>query len=134
MIIRYIFANGDISEIEVEGEVAELMDTLRKEEQANEKYEQRHTCSLEAAVYEGMDFADKETTASILKRKKQSDILEEALSTLTPIQRKRFELFADGKTTREIAKIEGVCQTMICKSIKQSQVKLQFFLKKRNFF
>ncbi len=133
MKVKYVFVNGDISEVEVEGAVAEFMETYRKKKQARDKYEQRHILSLEAMKYEGRELGCTLTPCEEYLKQEQAEILERALICLSPLQRRRFELFSGGYSYSEIARKEGVSHTMIRKSIAQSQLKLQECLKKQNF-
>ncbi|MGN0487669.1 MAG: sigma-70 family RNA polymerase sigma factor [Ruminococcus sp.] len=65
-------------------------------------------------------------------REKQIITLREGIDSLTEIQKRRIiAVFFNGKTTREIAKDEGVYHSAVVRSISQSLKKLNFFLKNR---
>jgi len=66
----------------------------------------------------------------ILIKNIELEMLEEAKSTLTDIQRRRIKLHIENKRTlKEISEIEGVGKNKIDKSISQGMKKLKKFLK-----
>ena len=122
MKIIYKFADGSVSEIEVEEEVGQAIIVSRREEENYER-KMRYHCpvSIDKLEYEGMQFADPDTPMSILERKieeeQQKALNDYVMSHLTETQRRRIVMVADGMTTREIAEIEGVAQQVVSKSI-----------------
>ena len=122
MKIIYKFADGSVSEIEVEEEVGQAIIVSRREEENYER-KMRYHCpiSIDKLEYEGMQFADPDTPMSILERKieeeQQKALNDYVMSHLTETQRRRILMVADGMTTREIAEIEGVAQQVVSKSI-----------------
>ncbi len=134
MRVTYRFANGEISIVEVEGEVAEFIQLSNKAIHAGNEKQRSHTISLDARTYEGDDYTDDVTPYTDYVERCRRETLEEALSLLSSVQRRRFELFTDGMSFRDIAKLEGVSHTMIRKSIQQSRDKMQKFLKNKKLF
>lgn len=122
MKIIYKFADGSVSEIEVEEEVGQAIIVSRREEENYER-KMRYHCpvSIDKLEYEGMQFADPDTPMSILERKieeeQQKALNDYVMSHLTETQRRRILMVAEGMTTREIAEIEGVAQQVVSKSI-----------------
>lgn len=122
MKIIYKFADGSISEVEVEEEVGQAIIVSRREEENYER-KMRYHCpvSIDKLEYEGLEFADQDTPMTILERKieheQQKTLNDYVMSKLTEIQRRRILMVAEGKTTREIAEIEGVAQQVVSKSI-----------------
>lgn len=122
MKIIYKFADGSVSEIEVEEEVGQAIIVSRREEENYER-KMRYHCpvSIDKLEYEGMQFADPDTPMSILERKieeeQQKALNDYVMSHLTETQRRRILMVADGMTTREIAEIEGVAQQVVSRSI-----------------
>lgn len=122
MKIIYKFADGSISEIEVEEEVGQAIIVSRREEENYER-KMRYHCpvSIDKLEYEGMQFADPDTPMSILERKieeeQQKALNDYVMSHLTETQRRRILMVADGMTTREIAEVEGIAQQVVSKSI-----------------
>ena len=76
MKINYTFANGETSDVEVNEEIGNLVLDSRREESNQDRKERYHCYSLDAAVYEGRDYADGET------RKFDFEGLEETLDRL----------------------------------------------------
>ena len=131
MKIKYMFANGDVSEVEVSDEVGNvIVDSRRKEDNLDRK-ERYHCYSYDAIDYEGEEFADPDTPDSLLERDELSSRVQSAMSHLTEIQVRRLTLFAEGLSIREIARKEGVDHKAVAKSIESA--KKVFAKKYRNF-
>ena len=62
MKIKYRFANGEVSEVEVDDELGAVITASRRKEENYER-KMRYHCpySIDKLVYEGEDYADKET-------------------------------------------------------------------------
>ena len=135
MKIIYKFADGSVSEIEVEEEVGQAIIVSRREEENYER-KMRYHCpvSIDKLEYEGMQFADPDTPMSILERKieeeQQKALNDYVMSQLTETQRRRILMVADGMTTREIAEIEGASYS----SIRESVVSAVKILKNKKYF
>ena len=131
MKIKYTFANGDVSEVEVSDEVGNvIVDSRRKEDNLGRK-ERYHCYSYDAIDYEGEEFADPDTPDSLLERDELSSRVQSAMSHLTEIQVRRLTLFAEGLSIREIARKEGVDHKAVAKSIESA--KKVFAKNYRNF-
>ena len=131
MKIKYTFANGDVSEVEVSDEVGTvIVDSRRKEENLDRK-ERYHCYSYDAIDYEGEEYADPDTPDSLLERDELSSRVQSAMSHLTDIQVRRLTLFAEGLSIREIARKEGVDHKAVAKSIESA--KKVFAKNYRNF-
>ena len=61
MKINYTFANGETSDVEVREEIGNLILDSRREESNQDRKERYHCYSLDAAEYEGEDYADGST-------------------------------------------------------------------------
>ena len=59
--INYTFANGETSDVEVNEEIGNLILDSRREESNQDRKERYHCYSLDAAEYEGEDYADGST-------------------------------------------------------------------------
>ena len=71
MKIKYKFANGEISYVEVSDEVgAEILKSRRIEENRDRK-ERYHCYSLDGIDFEGDEFAEKDTPESLLLNKEE---------------------------------------------------------------
>ena len=56
MKIKYVFANGDVSEVEVSEEIGAIVIDSRKAEHAQQEKERYHCYSLDAIDYEGDEY------------------------------------------------------------------------------
>lgn len=128
MKIIYKFADGTISEVEIEEEVGQAIIVSRREEENYER-KMRYHCpvSIDKLEYEGMQFADPNTPMSILekeiKEEQQKALNDYVMNHLTETQRRRIRMKADGLTLEEIAEIEGVSFQSVDESIKAAQKK-----------
>lgn len=121
MRITYVFANGEVSEVEVSEEVGNvIVDSRRKEDNLDRK-ERYHCYSYDAIDYEGEEYAEPDTPASLLERDELSERVHSAMSHLTEIQVRRLTLFAEGHSIREIARMEGVDHKAVAKSIEAAK-------------
>ena len=128
MKITWDFADGTVSEVEVDGELGEFITASRREEENLSHKELHHNYSLDACTYEGAGFADDETPDTVTARNEENEQLYVAMQQLTEIQRRRLILLSEGKSMREIARMEGVAHNKIIKSIEQARKKLQKLL------
>lgn len=133
MKIKYTFANGEVTEVEVSEEIgAVIIDSRRKEENLARK-ERYHCYSLDATKYGDTDiFAPStgETPLTELVRDEDKSYIYEAFSKLSDIQQRRLLMFASGMTLREIAAEEKVHFTVVQESLNAGRKKfLKFFRK-----
>lgn len=127
MKIKYEFAT-ETTEIEVSEEWGSiLLDLDRQEYNINHKETRRH-CSLEAFNLDGNLFQSDDNLEKEIIEKDLNLRLNNAIQELTDAQKKRFLMYMDGKTYREIAKAEGVDHKQIIKSIEQARKKLKNFI------
>ena len=131
MKIKYQFANGDVSEVEVSEDVGSIIVDSRRKEDNLDRKERYHCYSYDAIDYEGEEYADPDTPDSLLERDELSKRVQSAMSHLSEIQVRRLTLFADGLSIREIARMEGVDHKAVCKSIESA--KKVFAKNYRNF-
>ena len=59
MKITYFFNDGTKSVVEVDDATGEMIMEDRRREERERKFAQRHTYSIDALVYEGLDYADR---------------------------------------------------------------------------
>jgi len=131
MKIKYQFANGDVSEVEVSEDVGSIIVDSRRKEDNLDRKERYHCYSYDAIDYEGEEYADPETPDSLLERDELSKRVQSAMSHLSEIQVRRLTLFAEGLSIREIARMEGVDHKAVSKSIESA--KKVFAKNYRNF-
>ena len=128
MKIKYMFANGDVSEVEVSEEVGTVIVDSRRKEENQARKERYHCYSYDAIEYEGEEFADPDTPESLLERDELSKRVQSAMTHLTETQARRIKLLAEGHSMREIARMEGVDHKVVAESIEGARKKfLKFF-------
>ncbi len=126
MLIKYEFADGTISEVEVSDEIGNEILNSRREEENLARKERSHCYSVEAAVYEGADYAGETLEESLYGADGNlAKRVERAFSHLTPIQRNRLELLAGGFSEREIAELEGKNFSTVHESIAGARKKFK---------
>lgn len=121
MKINYTFANGETSDVEVSEEIGNLILDSRREESNLDRKERYHCYALDAAEFEGMDYADGSTPESDLFLQLENQHIAKLLSELPEVQRRRLLLYAEGKSLREIARREGVDHKAVKKSIEAAR-------------
>lgn len=121
MKIKYEFADGTVSEVEVEEYIgAVIIESRRKEDNLSRK-ERYHCYSLDSAQFEGMDFADGGTPETAMEQKLECERTARALDSLSEVQRRRLLMLADGFSIREIARQENVQHHAVVKSIESAK-------------
>lgn len=127
MKIKYKFATGDVTEVEVSEEIgAVIIDSRRKEHADNERHRYHTAFSIDAAEYEDKDyFPADDNPEEVFMRKEAAKQRKAMLSQLTPVQRRRFEKFEDGMSIAEIARSEKAAFNSVKESIESAQKKLK---------
>lgn len=121
MKINYTFANGETSDVEVSEEIGTMILDSRREESNLDRKERYHCYSLDGAEFEGMEMAGKETPETALLLQLENQHIAKLLSELPEVQRRRLLLYAEGKSLREIARMEGVDHKAVKKSIEAAK-------------
>ena len=116
MKISYIFANGENSEAEVNEEIGTFILDSRREEDNLGRKERYHCYSMDVVKYEGVEYADDVTPERVLMLEESNGELQEALESLTEVQRERVGRLADGLSINEIARREGVAPNAVMKT------------------
>ena len=128
MKINYTFANGETSDVEVNEEIGNLILDSRREESNQDRKERYHCYSLDAAEYEGEDYADGSTPEAELFLQLENQRIKEAFEQLSDVQRRRLLMLAKGVSLREIARREGKDIKSIRESIEWARKKfLKYF-------
>jgi len=127
MKIRYEFANGEVTEVEVSEEVGAVIVESRREEENLARKNRYHCYSLDDVDYEGLEYADPKTVESYSEELEQRRRIDEALAALTPAQRRRILMLADGMSVREIARYEGSDHKSVLESINRAKKKIKTF-------
>ena len=136
MKIKYVFADGTVSEVEVDEEYGRLhLEAERKIENDNRRWRYHVKASLDNCDYEGEWFQDTnpnphEQMLIDSEYEESEKEVQEFKKTLTHIQLTRLEMLEEGMTQREIADREGVNLSAVQKSIDQIRKKHKTFFDK----
>lgn len=130
MKIKYTFANGDVTEVEVSEEIgAVVLDLDRQEYNANHRETRRH-CSLEVFDLDGNLIPSKENVEWDFIKKEESTKLHDAISQLNSRQQKLIKaIYLEGRKVTELALEEGVHWTAITHAVERALKKLEKILK-----
>ncbi len=128
MKIKYKFVDGTVVEVEVDESIGTVITESRRLEDNLSRKERYHCCSLDAAVYEGLDFAAEETPETQMEQELNIEHISHALDRLSEVQRRRLLMLAQGLSVREIARREGKEIKTIRESIEGARKKFfKFF-------
>ncbi len=128
MKINYTFANGETSDVEVSEEIGTVILDSRREESNLDRKERYHCYSLDAAEFEGEEYADGSTPETALLLQLENQHISETLDQLSEVQKRRLLLLAQGLSVREIARREGKDIKTVRESIDGARKKfLKFF-------
>ena len=129
--VTYKFVTGETSVVEVSEEIAAFLAECDRAEGRKERKERRHCLSLDAAEYEGTDYSDGTTPETMLFHSiangDTSALLQNAISSLTEVQKRRLIMLVSGMKYEEIAHIEGVCLSSLAESIEAAKRKIKKF-------
>jgi len=117
MKIKYEFADGTVSEVEVEDSIGAFIVEDRRLEDNLSRKERYHCYSLDAAQFEGSEYGTEETPEVQMEQKQDAERIARAMDGLSDVQRRRLLMLADGKSMREIAREEKVQHRAVVKSI-----------------
>ena len=127
MKIRYQFVNGDVSEIEVDDALGEVLLDLDRQENNNNRKETRRHYSLESRIYEGEDYAAEDENICSFGN---SETIRSAMQKLTFRQRMCvYAYFFEGKKYTEIAGELGIHESTVRESVRSALKKLEKFLR-----
>lgn len=129
--IKYVFADGTTSEIEVSDEIYALHLQLLQEEKRNHWRETRRHTSLNYLMELGVDFADiaADPFAAAVLREDDEERIHNAIKHLSDKQRALLEkVFNQNMSLREIARQTGVSHQALSKQIAVIYKKLKKYL------
>ncbi len=128
--IKYVFADGTESEIEVTDELYALHLELVQQEKRNHWKETRRHISLNYLTENGIDFEDKAADSlSAYLRREDDERIHNAITKLLPEQQELIKkIFYEGKTITEIAKAENVGKSAIANRLTRIYIKIKKFL------
>ena len=103
------------------------LEQSRKEIQGEDR-RQRYNAPfhIEALIYEGDDYASGEDVAEDAANADEENRIDELLrNNLTPAQYRRFKMYMDGMSIREISRIEDANYSSVHESIESAKKKLR---------
>lgn len=126
MKIRYEFTNGEISEIEVDESLGELLVGLDRQAYNNDHRETRRHVSLDGMEYEGAMFAAPDDPAAEIEAQDALTQLRRAMEALSPTQRELVRrVYFENEKIVDIAREEGVSHAAILDRLKRIYKKLK---------
>ncbi len=129
MKIRYVFVNGEVSEIEVEEALGGLLLELDRQEANNTRSETRRHISLSELSYEGSLFDAGIDVSEEVWARITAEALREALQKLPAAQRELIvQVYFQGRRPAEIARTEGVSRQSVSERLQRALKKLQKYL------
>lgn len=127
MKIKYEFADGTVSEVEVEESIGAVIIEDRRLEDNLSRRERYHCYSLDAAQFEGAEYSDRETPETKMEREMDTERIAQALDGLSEVQRRRILMLAGGMSVNEIARKEGVHHSVVSETISAARKKFKKF-------
>ncbi len=127
MKIKYEFADGTVSEVEVEESIGAVIIEDRRLEDNLSRKERYHCYSLDAAQFEGAEYSDRETPETKMEREMETEHIAQALDGLSEVQRRRILMLAGGMSVNEIARKEGVHHSVVSETISAARKKFKKF-------
>ncbi len=130
--IKYTFADGTASEIEVTDELYALHLQLVQEEKRNHWRETRRHTSLNYLMELGVDFTDNAADpVATVELREDDERIHKAIAALSERQRELAQkVFFEGMTLTAIAKEKGVSQPAITQQLATVLKKLKKLLEK----
>lgn len=131
MKVKYRFADGEVNEVEVSDDIgAFILESRRREHADNERerYHSAHRIDREKFEDRGHFLTGGSPEERLISDETATE-LEDALSRLTPIQRRRMELLLDGESIARIAQAEGTSFNSVKQSVELAKRKLKKFLR-----
>lgn len=129
MKISYEFVTGEISEVEVDDALGEMLLDFDRQQYNNDHKETRRHVSLDGMGYEGELFASADDTEGAAERREDMARLFSAMKALSPAQRELVEkVYFEGRSCASIAAEEGVDKSAISHRLKRIHKKLKKIL------
>ena len=127
---RYHFSNGETISIDVSDDWGEILIDLDRQEYNNNHKETRRHYSLEAKVYEGMDYAAEDSgLEAIFAGPTDEERLHTAIRQLSPDQQAMIRaIYFDGVSVNDYAARMGVTQSAISHRLQTVKKKLKKLL------
>ena len=123
MKIKYEFADGTATEIEVSEEIGTVIIDSRRKESNRDRMERRHCYSYDAIEYEGEEYGAEDYYECMDDSIDRDARVRAAFDTLTEVQKRRLLMLAEGLSMREIARREGIKHHAVMESIEGAKKK-----------
>lgn len=130
MKIKYEFADGTVSEVEVEESIGTVIIEDRRPEDNLARKERYHCHSPDAAEFESSDYGTEETPETLLAAMEEDRRVYEAFHKLSEVQQRRLLMLAGGMSIREIARQEGSNFRTVHESVEAGRKNLNSFSEK----
>lgn len=127
MKVTYEFVDGTKSEVEVSDEIGTMIVDSRRNEDSSDRKERRHCWSLDAVLYEGLEFGYEDETFKDMDEEELKSRVWSAFSHLSALQQRRLLLLSGGLSIREIARKEGKDFKTVYESIEAARKKFKKF-------
>lgn len=130
MIIKYDFAAGTSSEVEVNDKISAAIVEIERQEDNLSHREHYHCLSMDGFLYEGVEMTTGESIETLLKKESERKQLRKKIDAtfdkLSEKQQRRLTMRVNGFKLREIAEFEQVQINAVNKSISSAK---KFFKK-----
>lgn len=116
MKIRYEFATGEVSEIEVSEELGRLIEEMTHQAALRDRAETRRHVSLDKLLEAGLPLADDNCVETLAERTIDHAALLHAMEQLLPQQKELLlKVYFEGRSYANVARDEGVDRIAIRK-------------------
>lgn len=116
MKIRYEFATGEVSEIEVSEELGRLIEEMTHQAALRDRAETRRHVSLDKLLEAGLPLADDNCVETLAERTIDHAALLHAMEQLLPQQKELLlKVYFEGRSYADVARDEGVDRIAIRK-------------------
>lgn len=118
MKIRYEFATGEVSEIEVSEELGRLIEEMTHQAALRDRAETRRHVSLDKLLEAGLPLADDNCVETLAERAIDHAALLHAMEQLLPQQKELLlKVYFEGRSYADVARDEGVDRSAIRKKM-----------------
>ena len=116
MKIRYEFATGEVSEIEVSEELGRVIEEMTHQAALRDRAETRRHISLDKLLEAGLPLADDNCVETLAERAIDRAALLHAMEQLLPQQKELLlKVYFEGRSYADVARDEGVDRSAIRK-------------------
>ena len=130
MKVKYQFQDGEFVEIEVSENIGKIIVDMERTEENSNRKERYHRVNYNGTQLSTSIFKDdKYSPEAVIENDTYSKKLFAALDILSPTQKRRFLMYADGMSIMEIAAAEKVNHAAVVRSIKAAQKKIKTYIK-----